>query len=468
MLITLPASDPHDLQTNYFSQGVVAQGTALSVNTSSIDVSDWHTYGLNWQPDKLQWTIDGKVLRTVTRNQAGNNYPRSPSRIQVSVWAGGNSTNPPGVIEWAGGEIDWTAQKYASQGYYSAEIKSFTTNCAAQSASGVSTVGAGNTTAAWVYTGKNSSSLDGPEFSLSTDPISFLKNPDEDGHFGLPGYTDQSAFTQSNKNAWDGSGDTAGLSSKEISGKSGGSSGSSSNSGGWLANNRTLSIAVPVIAAVAAVAAIWALAVWCCRRRRQEKAHNNELGSGILAKSGVPVTSTAYNAGASKGGRASRYHALYEEDEDAGGDPTPMGAQRVGQGYGPAVGPRPGPMNREEWSDSTSSLFDHKPYEYAGGNGNEQYVMNDRMRSPMPPATPATPGTAAYYDVRGPYTPGMNAYTPAVHQTPAMHTAFGSPQQVAYSTPQYTQRYAGRPPQTGYGGGQARYQQAQYPRYGGY
>ncbi|MCO5549574.1 hypothetical protein L7F22_003046 [Adiantum nelumboides] len=502
-----------DAQTNYFSQGVVAKGTAQSINTSSsFSVSDWHTYGLNWQQNQLQWSIDGKVVRTVTRNQAGTNYPRSPSRIQISVWAGGNSTNPQGVIDWSGGAIDWTSNAYTSQGYYSAEIKSFQTTCSSQSSLGLAKVGSGNTTTSWVYTGEMND--DEPQFQLSTDPISYLSSPQDDAHPNLPGYSVQSAFSKSNNNAWDGSGDTSGLSKKEITGKTSSNNSSNSNSGGWLANNKTLSIAVPVVAAAAALAVIWSLCVCLYRKHKRNSTKNNALGSGILAKSGVALNN---GISSSQPKESTRYQALYD-DEDEGSehetkyaDPTPMGAQRFGKGYGPASGPRPGPMmNRKEWSDSSSSLYGAEEYAMSEHNlgypqtpqqqrfiqtpkqyipqtpqyqqplpQQQQYqqqapppLQQQQRRYPASPAvtqfiTPNTPGTpyTPYPNggVRGPYTPGMNAYTPALHQTPAALQASFAPSQVSYNAPQrmngYDQHY-----QQSYQR-QQQQQQQQYQRY---
>lgn len=39
-------------------------------------------------------------------------YPQSPMNIRIGVWAGGDPTNNAGVIEWAGGETDYTKSPY--------------------------------------------------------------------------------------------------------------------------------------------------------------------------------------------------------------------------------------------------------------------------------------------------------------------------------------------------------------------
>lgn len=38
----------------------------------------------------------------------GKNYPQTPMRIRIGIWAGGDPDNSEGTIEWAGGETDYT------------------------------------------------------------------------------------------------------------------------------------------------------------------------------------------------------------------------------------------------------------------------------------------------------------------------------------------------------------------------
>ena len=383
----LLAADGSQGYTNYFSQGVVAPGTSATVSgRSGFSVADWHTYGINWQEDSLEWSIDGRVVHSVTRSAAGN-YPRSPSRIQVSTWAGGNSTNAPGVIEWAGGAVDWTSAEYTSQGYYSAEIKSFAMTCASQNVDGVDKVGTGPNVTSWVYSGQNTSAVTGPEFSLSTDPIKFVDDPSQDGRANVPGFETQSDFTVENKNSWDGSGDTSGLSASEIGG-------ASSNSGGWLANNKTLSIAVPIAAAAVAIIALWATAVWCVKKRRK----SSEISYGSKENdASVPGVMAAVVPSTNR--KASPYNKLENASEE---DVAPAGTKRMGAGYGPAVGPSPGRRQVEQGYSDTS--------------GSEaSYPMDERARSAASHQYPAQ-------GMRGPYTPAFNAYTPAVRQTPVLNS----------------------------------------------
>lgn len=95
---------------------------------------NWHTYEVDWQPDYINWSIDGNVVRTLKRDDTYNEttnqhmYPQTPSRVQLSLWPGGLPSNGEGTIEWAGGLVDWDS-KYMSNGYYFAQVKNINVEC---------------------------------------------------------------------------------------------------------------------------------------------------------------------------------------------------------------------------------------------------------------------------------------------------------------------------------------------------
>lgn len=55
------------------------------------DVSDtqgtFHTYTVDWNKDRIEWLIDGSVVRTLTYSDSltlgGQNYPQTPMRLKV-------------------------------------------------------------------------------------------------------------------------------------------------------------------------------------------------------------------------------------------------------------------------------------------------------------------------------------------------------------------------------------------------
>lgn len=97
--------------------------------------SNYHTYEVDWTPDTVTWSIDGQVGRVLKKSETWNktcncyNYPQTPARVQLSLWPGGLSTNAPGTITWAGGEIDWNSQDIKDNGYYYVTFKEVKIEC---------------------------------------------------------------------------------------------------------------------------------------------------------------------------------------------------------------------------------------------------------------------------------------------------------------------------------------------------
>ncbi|CAO1623890.1 unnamed protein product [Parajaminaea phylloscopi] len=325
-------ADPKNAQTNYFSLGIPKLGNGEDVGPQGLDVSQWNTYGLNWQADRLQWRINGQVVRTLKQSDAGDSYPRSPSRIQLSVWAGGNATLPEGTRQWAGGDISYDTPEYKANGWYAMEMASFTMTCAPTSTANVPTQGSGSNITSWVYTGANDTSGH-PAFVLSTDPITYLKNPSAQGLPGAPGYADEQTPNTKSGNMWDGSGDTGAQDATS----------SKSSGGGGFNKHAALKYGVPIAAGVVGAIALWAAIMVCVRRRRKEKrnAAMQASGMGSSAKTGGYVTAGNMPvSSAKKGPGGARYERLggaqYSDDM------LPMGAESRGSGIGPASGPRPG------------------------------------------------------------------------------------------------------------------------------
>lgn len=65
-----------------------------------------HNYTISWTAGATTWYIDDVAVRTLKYADAlaGENYPQTPMNVRVGIWAGGDSGNDEGTIEWAGGE----------------------------------------------------------------------------------------------------------------------------------------------------------------------------------------------------------------------------------------------------------------------------------------------------------------------------------------------------------------------------
>jgi hypothetical protein len=128
-------SDLTTAQTNIYWQALPYYGNTQNIANISDTFTDWHTYTVDWQPDQIQWSVDGVVGRTKTRASTWNstsglyNYPQTPSRVQLSIWPGGASNQAAGTISWAGGPIDWDSQDIQSAGYYYMQVQSCSVEC---------------------------------------------------------------------------------------------------------------------------------------------------------------------------------------------------------------------------------------------------------------------------------------------------------------------------------------------------
>lgn len=86
-------------------------------HSSNISITDsyssWNDYGLSWLPDSLSWTVNDVVVRILYKNHTFNNvtnvyeYPQTPSRLQLGLWASGLKSEAESTIQWGGGLVDW-------------------------------------------------------------------------------------------------------------------------------------------------------------------------------------------------------------------------------------------------------------------------------------------------------------------------------------------------------------------------
>ncbi|EGP92697.1 unnamed protein product [Zymoseptoria tritici ST99CH_1A5] len=125
--------DVTSAQSNYYYQGITNYQNMVPLKVSDTR-QNTHTYEIDWTPDKVTWSIDGNVMRTLNRDDTynettkGYNFPQTPARVQLSLWPAGLPSNGEGTIEWAGGLVNWDSN-YMQNGYYYAMIKDVTVEC---------------------------------------------------------------------------------------------------------------------------------------------------------------------------------------------------------------------------------------------------------------------------------------------------------------------------------------------------
>lgn len=152
-----PGGNITQAQTNYFWQGVRgATSNGKTVDGLSDTYANYHDYTIDWQPDKLTFSIDGNPVQTI--NQADtvtggvSHYPNTPSRIQLSLWPAGINTSAPGTIQWAGGMINWQDPDYIASGHFFMRFNKITVKCGDSPPAGVSSYKYGGNSTAYTPT----------------------------------------------------------------------------------------------------------------------------------------------------------------------------------------------------------------------------------------------------------------------------------------------------------------------------
>jgi len=102
--------DSGQVQSNYFGKGITGTYNRGAFHATP-DNHQFVTYTIEWTADQIVWSVGSTVVRTLTPAQAsagGNWYPQTPMQVKLGVWAGGDSSNAPGTIQWAGGITDYS------------------------------------------------------------------------------------------------------------------------------------------------------------------------------------------------------------------------------------------------------------------------------------------------------------------------------------------------------------------------
>jgi hypothetical protein len=98
------------VETNYFGKGRQDFNNAIYYPVNGGISNDFHNYTTVWTNESLIYYIDGTKVRTLLPKDANStfNYPQTPVRISLGIWAGGDPSLPEGTREWAGGTTDYT------------------------------------------------------------------------------------------------------------------------------------------------------------------------------------------------------------------------------------------------------------------------------------------------------------------------------------------------------------------------
>lgn len=115
-------SDTSNVQTNFFGKGNTATYDRGGIHPMSDPTAAFHTYTIDWTKDRMQWLVDGTVVREVPYSDpkalGGENYPQTPMEVKMGSWIGcasqaaADDPKTKWTCEWAGGAIDLSAGPY--------------------------------------------------------------------------------------------------------------------------------------------------------------------------------------------------------------------------------------------------------------------------------------------------------------------------------------------------------------------
>ncbi|KAI5247263.1 concanavalin A-like lectin/glucanase [Aureobasidium subglaciale] len=110
-------------QNNYYGKGITGDYDRGSFFSVASPQTQFHTYTIDWTATQLTWSVDGTAVRTLyaaNADSGSHQYPQTPSKFQMGIWAGGDPGNAWGTVDWAGGYTDFTKAPFT---YYVKSVK---------------------------------------------------------------------------------------------------------------------------------------------------------------------------------------------------------------------------------------------------------------------------------------------------------------------------------------------------------
>lgn len=106
--------DVDQVQTNYFSKGDTSTYDRGAYHPVKGAVGTSHVYTIEWTAEKIDWIVNGAIVRTLKASDAkgGKAFPQTPMEVKLGTWVAGRKDAPQGTVEWAGGYTDFSAAPF--------------------------------------------------------------------------------------------------------------------------------------------------------------------------------------------------------------------------------------------------------------------------------------------------------------------------------------------------------------------
>ncbi|KOS44525.1 hypothetical protein ACN38_g4557 [Penicillium nordicum] len=100
------------VQSDFFGKGNTTTSDRGGYHYVPNADTGFHNYTSYWDEDRLEWWIDGDLVRTVNYSEPltvyGKNYPQTPCQVKISNWPVGVKGQSQGNLDWGGGLVDWS------------------------------------------------------------------------------------------------------------------------------------------------------------------------------------------------------------------------------------------------------------------------------------------------------------------------------------------------------------------------
>jgi beta-glucanase (GH16 family) len=102
--------DSAQAQSNYFGKGDTSTYDRGAYHDVANALTSVNTYSVEWTSQKIDWIINGNVVRTLAYEdaQGGSRFPQTPMEVKLGTWVAGRKDAPEGTVEWAGGYTDFS------------------------------------------------------------------------------------------------------------------------------------------------------------------------------------------------------------------------------------------------------------------------------------------------------------------------------------------------------------------------
>ncbi|KAJ1966362.1 putative glycosidase CRH2 [Dipsacomyces acuminosporus] len=120
-------ADKSTVQSNYYWHNQLDYTKMVKSPVLPDTTKEFHTYQIQWTPEQIEWSVNGKPFRTVKRSETWDpasktfKYPDSEAYVSYSIWDGGSQAK--GTSDWAGGLVQWNQSPFVMA------IKSIEVSC---------------------------------------------------------------------------------------------------------------------------------------------------------------------------------------------------------------------------------------------------------------------------------------------------------------------------------------------------